>query len=80
MKLTNSSPRLLPKSREAEWADTIDYFIKEKLRIWCREQNGQWELGTILSTTGEIASVLFSDGNGHESSHWRDLTCKSRYS
>lgn len=29
LKLANSSPGSLPKSHEAEWADTIDYFIKE---------------------------------------------------
>ncbi|KAF1898822.1 hypothetical protein Lal_00018942 [Lupinus albus] len=42
--------------------DTISYFIKKKLRVWCTQPRGQWELGTILSSSGEEASVLLSNG------------------
>ncbi|KAL5131381.1 Myosin-2 [Glycine soja] len=43
--------------------DNISYFIKKKLRVWCRQPRGQWELGTIQSTSGEEASISLSNGN-----------------
>ncbi|XAR67526.1 Myosin ATPase [Bertholletia excelsa] len=55
----SSSPKFV---RESEWDDNIAYFIKKKLRVWCRMPNGQWELGQILSTSGENATILVSDG------------------
>ncbi|OIV89085.1 hypothetical protein TanjilG_28272 [Lupinus angustifolius] len=42
--------------------DTISYFIKKKLRVWCKQPRWQWELGTIRSSSGEKASVLLSNG------------------
>ncbi|CAL0328901.1 unnamed protein product [Lupinus luteus] len=42
--------------------DTISYFIKKKLRVWCKQPRGHWELGTIRSSSGEEASVLLSNG------------------
>ncbi|XP_045805030.1 myosin-2-like [Trifolium pratense] len=42
--------------------DTISYFIKMKLRVWCRQPRGQWELGSIQSTSGEEASISLSNG------------------
>ncbi|KAK7312977.1 hypothetical protein VNO77_37273 [Canavalia gladiata] len=38
-------------------------FIEKKLRVWCRQPRGQWELGTLQSTSGEEASVSLSNGN-----------------
>ncbi|KAL3503279.1 hypothetical protein ACH5RR_037728 [Cinchona calisaya] len=61
--LANSSPASLPRFRESEWDDNIGYFIKKKLRVWCRLRNSQWELGQIQSTIGQKASVLLSDGS-----------------
>lgn len=52
----------LPRFRESEWDDNIGYFIKKRLRIWCRLPNGQWELGQIQSTLGEKSTVLLLDG------------------
>ncbi|KAL9257909.1 Myosin-2-like protein [Drosera capensis] len=46
-----------------EWEDNIGYFIKKKLRVWCRLQNGQWELGTIQSTSGKESHVQLLAGN-----------------
>ncbi|GAB2253795.1 hypothetical protein Droror1_Dr00021604 [Drosera rotundifolia] len=45
------------------WEDNIRYFIKKKLRVWCRLQNGQWELVTIQSTSGEESHVQLPAGN-----------------
>ncbi|XP_027170682.1 myosin-2 isoform X1 [Coffea eugenioides] len=61
--LANSAPGSLPRFRESDWDDNIGYFIKKKLRVWCRLRNRQWELGQIQSTIGEKASVLLSDGS-----------------
>ncbi|XP_038690789.1 myosin-2-like isoform X2 [Tripterygium wilfordii] len=51
------------KMKEPEWDDNIDYFIKKKLRVWCRLPCGRWELGVILSTSGEEAFITLSNGN-----------------
>ncbi|KAG5597705.1 hypothetical protein H5410_038937, partial [Solanum commersonii] len=48
---------------EAEWDDRLDYFVKTKLRIWCRLRNGAWVSGHIQPTSGEKAMVLLSDGS-----------------
>lgn len=52
-----------PKLCESEWGDNIGYFIKKKLRVWCRLVSGQWNLGTILSTSGEEAVISLPNGN-----------------
>ncbi|KAF1881143.1 hypothetical protein Lal_00023176 [Lupinus albus] len=43
--------------------DNVAYFIKKKLNVWCRQTKGKWGLGRIQSTSGEAASVSFSNGN-----------------
>ncbi|KAK4491995.1 hypothetical protein RD792_002782 [Penstemon davidsonii] len=62
-KLANSAPGSLPRFRESQLDDNVGYFIKKKLRIWCRPRNCGWESGKIQSTSGEKASVLLSDGS-----------------
>ncbi|KAK4796712.1 hypothetical protein SAY86_029038 [Trapa natans] len=59
---TGHDSDLTSRTREPEWEDNIGYFIKKKLSIWCRLVDGQWGLGTILSTSGEQACVLLSSG------------------
>ncbi|CAH9135658.1 unnamed protein product [Cuscuta epithymum] len=51
----------LPRFLEFDRDDNIAYFIKKKLRIWCRQQNGLWESGKIQSTSGEKSVVFLSD-------------------
>ncbi|KAK9212373.1 hypothetical protein WN943_001755 [Citrus x changshan-huyou] len=51
------------KSGEVEWEDNLGYFIKKKLRVWCRLEDGKWESGMIQSTSGDEAFVLLSNGN-----------------
>ncbi|KAI4333727.1 hypothetical protein L6164_018498 [Bauhinia variegata] len=51
------------KIHDSDWEDDIGYFIKKKLRVWCRQLNGQWGLGTIQSTSGDEAFVSLSNGN-----------------
>ncbi|KAJ1408494.1 P-loop containing nucleoside triphosphate hydrolase [Sesbania bispinosa] len=43
--------------------DSVSYFMKTKLRVWCRQPRGQWELGSVQSTSGEEAYVSLSNGN-----------------
>ncbi|XWS27952.1 hypothetical protein CRYUN_Cryun25bG0024500 [Craigia yunnanensis] len=50
---------------KVEWEenDSIGYFIKKKLLVWCRLSNGVWGSGTIQSTSGEESFVSLSNGN-----------------
>ncbi|CAI9303676.1 unnamed protein product [Lactuca saligna] len=51
-----------PPSLASGWDNSIDYYIKKQLRVWCRVQNGFWELGKIQSAFGGKASVILLDG------------------
>ncbi|KAK4285989.1 hypothetical protein QN277_002610 [Acacia crassicarpa] len=51
------------KIQELDAHDNVAYYIKEKLRVWCRPPNGKWELGQIQSTSGEEAFVSLSHGD-----------------
>ncbi|XP_042504196.1 myosin-2-like isoform X2 [Macadamia integrifolia] len=54
-----AAPSTLPQSlEEPELGDNVNYFLKKKLRVWCRLSNGQWESGKIQSTSEEEAVVL----------------------
>ncbi|KAJ6776367.1 MYOSIN-2 ISOFORM X1, partial [Salix koriyanagi] len=53
----------VPKGKEPEWDDNIGYFIKKRLRVWCRLPNGQWGPGKIQSTSGDEATVSLSSGS-----------------
>lgn len=43
---------------ESKWSDTKSYSAKKKLQSWLQLPDGNWELGTILSTSG--AEVVIS--------------------
>ncbi|KAL1537890.1 Myosin-2 [Salvia divinorum] len=58
--LTN--PPLGLSFRESELRENMEYFIKQKLIVWCLIQNGPWESGEIKSTSGDEASVLLING------------------
>ncbi|XP_019183419.1 PREDICTED: myosin-2 [Ipomoea nil] len=62
-KIQSGLPGSLPMCCEAEWDDSIGYFTKNKLNVWCRQQDGLWESGQIQSTFQEKASVKLSDGS-----------------
>nr|XP_043628342.1 myosin-2-like isoform X2 [Erigeron canadensis] len=49
-------------SSDSGWDNSIEYYIKKQLRVWCRLQNGQWESGKIQSSVGGKASVTLLDG------------------
>lgn len=56
--LATIAPRLL----DSGWDKSLEYYIKKQLRVWCRLQNGQWELGKIQSAVRGKASVTLLDG------------------
>lgn len=62
-KLASLPSGSLRRLREPEWDDNLGYFIKKKLRVWCRCLNGLWESGLIQSTSGDRALILLSDGS-----------------
>ncbi|EPS70501.1 hypothetical protein M569_04240, partial [Genlisea aurea] len=62
-KLATLPQASISRFRETKSDDNIGYFIHKKLRVWCRQHNGPWELGQIQSTVGEKASVLLADGS-----------------
>ncbi|KAJ4875611.1 Myosin-2 [Raphanus sativus] len=49
--------------QKPEWNDNVEYFIKKKLRVWCRVANGQWQLGKIQSTAADTSLVILSTAN-----------------
>lgn len=49
-------------SPETGWDNSIEYYIKKQLRVWCRLQNGQWQLGKVQSAVEGKASVTLLDG------------------
>lgn len=54
-------PVASPSSRsDSRWGDTTAFRGKKKQQAWCRLENGDWALGTILSTSGSqtVLSVL----------------------
>ncbi|CAA7049152.1 unnamed protein product [Microthlaspi erraticum] len=51
------------EEHKPEWNDNVEYFIKKKLRVWCRVGNGQWQLGMIQSTTADTSLVMLSTAN-----------------
>ncbi|KAI4374721.1 hypothetical protein MLD38_012684 [Melastoma candidum] len=70
---TASRSGVAVKAGTPEWEENIEYFIKKKLRVWCRPANGKWELGTIVSTSGEEATVSILSGNIFRVSTWELL-------
>lgn len=42
---------------------TLFRFVFQKLRVWCRVANGQWQLGKIQSTAADTSLVMLSTAN-----------------
>uniref|UniRef100_A0A1J3EUI7 Myosin-2 n=1 Tax=Noccaea caerulescens TaxID=107243 RepID=A0A1J3EUI7_NOCCA len=57
------SPVKNAEEHKPEWNDNVEYFIKKKLRVWCRVANGHWQLGMIQSTTADTSLVILSTAN-----------------
>ncbi|CAH8390865.1 unnamed protein product [Eruca vesicaria subsp. sativa] len=53
----------LPQSTDRRWSDTSVYARKKALQFWVQLPNGKWELGKVLSTSGEESVVKLPEGN-----------------
>ncbi|CAH8261127.1 unnamed protein product [Arabidopsis lyrata] len=52
----------LPQSDERRWSDTSAYARKKILQSWIQLPNGNWELGKILSNSGEESVISLPEG------------------
>ncbi|ESQ43042.1 hypothetical protein EUTSA_v10012475mg [Eutrema salsugineum] len=57
------SPVENAEEHKPEWNNNVEYFIKKKLRVWCRVANGHWQLGKIQSTSADTSFVMLSTSN-----------------
>ncbi|KAG5397307.1 hypothetical protein IGI04_019121, partial [Brassica rapa subsp. trilocularis] len=53
----------LPESNDRRWSDTSVYARKKALQFWVQLPNGNWELGKVLSTSGDESVIKLSEGN-----------------
>ncbi|CAM8979435.1 unnamed protein product [Rhodiola kirilowii] len=53
---------LLPARTEYKWEDTSTYAAKKKHQSWVQLSNGDWELGTILTTSGTETLLSLPEG------------------
>ncbi|KAL0722905.1 hypothetical protein Bca4012_037504 [Brassica carinata] len=53
----------LPESNDRRWSDTSVYARKKTLQFWVLLPNGNWELGKVLSTSGEESVLKLPEGN-----------------
>ncbi|ESQ30445.1 hypothetical protein EUTSA_v10011193mg [Eutrema salsugineum] len=52
----------LPQSNDRRWSDTSAYARKKVLQFWVQLPNGNWELGKVLSTSGEESVIKLPEG------------------
>ncbi|KAG4394281.1 hypothetical protein GLYMA_20G001300v4 [Glycine max] len=55
-------PSISMSSRERRWSDTTPYASKKKLQSWFQLPNGNWELGKIITTSGNESIISLFDG------------------
>ncbi|KAJ0250323.1 Myosin-3 [Hirschfeldia incana] len=53
----------LPESNDRRWSDASVYARKKALQFWVQLPNGNWELGKVLSTSGEESVIELPEGN-----------------
>ncbi|KAG7545982.1 Myosin head motor domain [Arabidopsis suecica] len=60
VKISTAQMSPAKNSHDPEWINNAEYFIREKLCVWCRVANGQWHLGKIHSTSSDDVCVMLS--------------------
>ncbi|KAL5825982.1 hypothetical protein ACOSQ3_017817 [Xanthoceras sorbifolium] len=55
-------PSISTSHSESRWGDTTSYAAKKKLQSWLQLQNGNWELGKLLSTSGTESVISLPEG------------------
>ncbi|KAK4423286.1 Myosin-1 [Sesamum alatum] len=59
----NTPIRLVKKSHaDSKWSDTTPYTSRKKLQSWFQLPDGNWELGTILKTSGNESLISLAEG------------------
>ncbi|CAN8288380.1 unnamed protein product [Cochlearia groenlandica] len=53
---------VLPRSSDRMWGDTSAYARKKALKFWFQLQTGNWELGKVLTTSGEDSIIKLPEG------------------
>ncbi|KAG5008528.1 hypothetical protein JHK85_027070 [Glycine max] len=56
-----SFPSISISSGERRWSDTTPYASKKKLQSWFQLPNGNWELGKIITTSGNESIISLPD-------------------
>ncbi|XP_042053293.1 myosin-1-like isoform X1 [Salvia splendens] len=47
---------------DSKWSDTTPYASKKKIQSWVQLPDGNWELGTVLQTTGNDSVITLPEG------------------
>ncbi|KAH6771045.1 myosin 1 [Perilla frutescens var. hirtella] len=47
---------------DSKWSDTTPYASKKKIQSWVQLPDGNWELGTILQTSGNDSVITLPEG------------------
>ncbi|XP_039038113.1 myosin-1-like [Hibiscus syriacus] len=55
-------PSVSRSNIERRWSDITSYATKKKVQSWFQLPNGNWELGTIISSSGTESVVSFPEG------------------
>ncbi|WOK98887.1 myosin-1-like [Canna indica] len=58
----NKASPISSSRSELNWGDTTTYVAKKKLQAWCQLSNGNWELGTIISSSQSESILSLSNG------------------
>ncbi|VFQ75002.1 unnamed protein product [Cuscuta campestris] len=51
-----------PTAAESKWSDTSSYATKKKVYSWFQLSNGNWELASIISTSGTESVISLPEG------------------
>ncbi|KAK8616166.1 hypothetical protein V6N13_017726 [Hibiscus sabdariffa] len=55
-------PSVSRSNIERRWSDITSYATKKKVQSWFQLPNGNWELGTIISSSGTESVISFPEG------------------
>ncbi|GAA0140427.1 actin binding motor protein [Lithospermum erythrorhizon] len=55
------SPSVAPARVESKWSDTTPYLAKKKLQSWFQLPDGNWDLVTIIKTSGDESLIKLSE-------------------
>ncbi|KAL1565429.1 Myosin-1 [Salvia divinorum] len=47
---------------DSKWSDTTPYASKKKIQSWVQLPDGNWELGTVIQTTGNNSVITLPEG------------------